>query len=95
MNRTRTTLAAAAGIALLATACSSELTYGQAADQCTAAVKALPKGAQISPRPKPCERLTEKDYNVLFMAKVAADNGWTDANGAPDLNKMITSTPSP
>lgn len=71
---TRTTTAAIllAATALLA-GCSSEPSYDESADQCIAAVKALPKGARLEPRPKECEPLTEKDYNLIFASKVAAD----------------------
>lgn len=92
MNRTRTILVATtAGIALLATACSSELTYAQAADRCAAAVDALPKGAKVEPRPKVCERLTEKDYTVIFADKTLFDAGLIDKDG----HIVPTRTPSP
>lgn len=78
--RTRTIAVLLAATALLA-GCSSQPSYEQAADQCIAAVKALPKGARVEPRPKECERLKEQDYNLIFASKVAAD--------------MNLSTPSP
>lgn len=93
--RTRTTTATLLAVTLLLVGCSSEPSYDESADQCIAAVKALPKGARLEPRPKECERLEEKDYSVIFANKIAGDMGWTDANGRPDLNKMITSTPTP
>jgi outer membrane murein-binding lipoprotein Lpp len=74
MNRSRA--AALLASALLLAACSSEPTYDQAAEQCSAAVKALPAGAQRNdPRPKACERLTEQDYNLIFASKVLQDKG--------------------
>ncbi|MFD5509138.1 hypothetical protein ACFWIB_15355 [Streptomyces sp. NPDC127051] len=80
MNRTSTTLAVgAAGIALLAAACSSEPSYSQRAEQCITAVKALPKGAQAEPRPKACAGVKDEDYNVIFASKVMDDTGWPDA----------------
>lgn len=94
MNRTRT-VAAIAGATLLLTACSSELTYDQAADRCIAAVKALPAGAKVEPRPKACERMTEEDYTLISMNKIFEDKGWNDENGKPDLGRILTSTPTP
>lgn len=76
MNRTRTLATlAAAGIAILATACTSELTYDQAAERCIKAVNALPKGAQGEPRPKECKRMTDKDYNLIHSHKTLTDAG--------------------
>lgn len=74
--RIRTTTVLLAATALLA-GCSSEPSYDESADQCIAAVKALPKGARLEPRPKACEPLKEKDYNVIFASKVAADMNLT------------------
>lgn len=85
MNRTRITLAVgAAGVTLLAAACSSEPTYSQRAEQCITAVKALPKGAQAEPRPKACAGLKDEDYNVIVASQVMDDIGWpTPPAGAP------------
>lgn len=80
--RTRTT-AVLLLAAALAAGCSSQPTYDQIADQCIAAVNALPKGAQSKPRPKECERLTDQDYNVISAHKVLRDAG------------LIGSTPTP
>lgn len=74
MNRTRALTALAAGLLLLA-GCSGEPSYEQAADQCIAAVKALPANTQRDPKPKACERMTEKDYNVIFASKVLKEKG--------------------
>lgn len=79
--RTRTTTATLLAVTLLLVGCSSEPSYDESADQCIAAVKALPKGARLEPRPKACEPLTEKDYNMIFASRVIAD--------------MNPSTPSP
>ena len=81
MNPTRTTAALLLAAALLA-GCS-EPSYEQAADQCIAAVKALPKGAQSKPRPKACERLKDQDYNLIFADKTLRDAG------------LISGTPTP
>lgn len=87
-TRATTTLLLAA---CLLTGCSSAPSYDESAADCITAVNALPKGAQVEPRPKACEPLEEKDYNVIFMSKVATDAGLIDANGNPNL----TGTPSP
>jgi hypothetical protein len=73
MNRTHAIAALAA--ALLLTACSSEPTYDQATERCIAAVKALPAGAQVEPRPKACDRMTDKDYKLIFADKTLRDAG--------------------
>lgn len=93
--RTRTITAVLLAATFLTAGCSSELTYDQAAERCIVAVKALPAGAQSNPKPKACERMTEKDYNLIFMSKIFDDKGWTDENGKPDMNRILQPTPTP
>ncbi|WP_405531554.1 hypothetical protein OG592_27170 [Streptomyces avidinii] len=82
MNRTLTALTASL---LLATGCSNEPSYDQAAERCIKAVNALPKGAQLhDARPKPCERMTDEDYNLIHAHKTLTDAGL-----------MPTPTPTP
>ncbi|MFJ3923043.1 hypothetical protein [Streptomyces sp. NPDC090022] len=92
MNRTHTA-AVLAGLLLTATACSSEPSYDQTADQCIAAVKARPKDTPARPRPKVCERLTEEDYNTIVVGRVMEDLGWTGEDGRLDPNKLISPSP--
>ncbi|MFJ7269389.1 hypothetical protein ACIQV3_22555 [Streptomyces sp. NPDC099050] len=92
--RTRTTTVILATTAALLAGCGGP-SYDEAAEQCMAAVKALPAGAQRDDKPKACERMTEKDYSMIFMSKIFDDKGWTDENGKPDLNRILQPTPNP
>lgn len=88
--RTRTTAVILAATAALLAGCG-EPSYDESAEQCMAAVKALPAGTHRDSKPKACERMTEKDYNLIHMSKIAHDIGMIDENGKPNL----TGTPSP
>lgn len=89
MNRARTTTALLAATVLLA-GCGGP-SYDESAADCITAVNALPKDAQAKPRPKVCEPLEDKDYNLIHMSKIAHDIGMIDENGNPNL----TGTPAP
>jgi hypothetical protein len=82
MSHTRTATALTA--ALLLTACSSQPTYDESVQACTKAVKALPAGTQVRPRPKACERVTDQDYNIIFSSKVMDDAGWPTLPPTPN-----------
>lgn len=81
--RTRTTVILLATTAALLAGCSSEPSYDESTTACIAAVNKLPKGAQVQPRPKACEPLEEKDYNLIFASKTIKDAGITPPPANP------------
>ncbi|MFB6805436.1 hypothetical protein [Streptomyces sp. NPDC056387] len=78
--------AAMAGVALLATSCSSEPTYGESVKRCVAAIKSRPDGDKA--KPEPCEPLKEDDDTTLIMDKTLGDLGWLDKDGNLDKDAL-------
>lgn len=79
MNRARTITALLAAAVLLA-GCGGP-SYDESIQQCMAAVEV--RYLDDKTKPKACEPITDKDYNVINMHKTLRDAG------------LITPTPSP
>ncbi|MGW2520486.1 hypothetical protein ACWC09_26425 [Streptomyces sp. NPDC001617] len=92
MRRTTIALLAAGILAGGAVGCSKS--YDDKVSDCAKALKEQAGGN--TSKPAACKGVKDDDYTALVFSKTLDDNGWRDANGDPDVGKILEdATPTP